>query len=56
MILLNGPFRGRLAMRINLPFSSWLNTDLRLLDPVAVTREKTAGTADRWARILADVS
>ena len=56
MILLNGPFRGRLAMRINLPFSSRLSTDLRLLDPAAVTREKTAGTADRWARILADVS
>jgi hypothetical protein len=52
--LLNGPFLGRFPIRSNLSFSSCDNVCLRFVD--AEGREKTAGTADRWERILVDVS
>ena len=55
MILLKGPFRGRLAIRLSLSLSSRLSPCFRLL-VVVVVREKTAGTADRCASILAEVN
>lgn len=54
-MLLNGPLRGRFAMRSKRSFSSRVTSALRLVD-VDVVRENTAGTAERWARILAEVS
>lgn len=51
---LKGPFRGRLAIRINLSFSSRLSRLFVVV--VAVIREYTAGTADRCASILAEVN
>lgn len=55
MILLKGPLRGRLAIRISLSFSSRLSPCFRL-PVVVVVREKTAGTADRCASILVEVN
>lgn len=53
MRALKGPFRSFFPIRSSLPFSSCVS--LRLSDDDACGREKTAGTAERWARILAEV-
>ena len=50
---LNGPFRGRFAIRNSLSLSAW---ETFFAPEGFVARDTTAGTADRWERILVDVS
>lgn len=52
MMALNGPFRGRFAIRNSLSLSA---REIFALDGF-VARDTTAGTADRCERILVDVS
>lgn len=56
-MLLKGPFLGRLAIRISFSLSLGLRGDF-LFDGSfeLVILERTAGTADLWARIFVDVS
>lgn len=55
MIALKGPFLGRFPIRSSLSLSSF-EIFLRLSDVEDVVLEVTAGTAERWARIFAEVS
>jgi hypothetical protein len=52
MMAFNGPFRGRFAIRNSLSLSA---REIFALDGF-VARDTTAGTADRFERILVDVS
>jgi hypothetical protein len=54
---LSGPRRARLPSRSRRSLSAWLSLRLPAASlGVGVVRESTAGTADRCARILAEVS
>ena len=50
---LNGPFRGRFAIRNSLCLSA---REIFFGPDGVVPRDTTAGTAGRWERILVDVS
>ena len=54
MTLFKGPLRNRLAIRNNLSLSSRLRIGFCFFD--AEKRETTAGTADLWAKIFAEVN
>jgi hypothetical protein len=58
--VLNGPRRARFAMRKSRALSSRVTAAFRLDDGEGAVegarRENTAGTADRWERILLEVS
>lgn len=55
MIALNGPRLGRLPILSSLSFSS-CEIFFRFTESDEVTLDVKAGTAERWARIFADVS